>query len=95
MCLAIPSKVILIDDLLATVDINGARASVSLMLMPEEVCIGDYVLVHAGFAIQRVEEAVAMDALALLKEMAELLEAEDEELRAAGLCTDFPLQEPA
>lgn len=94
MCLAIPSKVILIDELLATVDLNGARTNVSLMLMPEEVGIGDYVLVHAGFAIQKVDEAVAMDALALLREMAALLEAEDEELRASGLfCTDSPFRD--
>lgn len=78
--------------MLATVDLNGARTAVSLMLMPEDVSVGDYVLVHAGFAIQRVEEAVALDALALLREMAELLAAEDEEdeRRALGLCGLIP-----
>ena len=61
MCLAIPSKVIELDDMLATVDLYGARTSVSLMLMPEEVRVGDYVLVHAGFALQRLDEAAALD----------------------------------
>ena len=56
MCLAIPSRVISIDDLIATIDVYGARRQVSLMLMPEEPRIGDYVLVHAGFAIQKIEK---------------------------------------
>jgi len=56
MCLAIPSRVISIDDLTATIDVFGARRQVSLMLLPEEPRIGDYVLVHAGFAIQKLEK---------------------------------------
>src|SRR5574337_932566 len=56
MCLAIPSRVVSIDDnLFATIDVFGARKKVSLMLMPEETRVGDYVLVHAGFAIQKVD----------------------------------------
>jgi hydrogenase nickel insertion protein HypA len=59
MCLAIPSKVISIDDsLFAVIDVFGARKKVSLMLMPEETKVGDYVLVHAGFAIQKVERDI-------------------------------------
>jgi hydrogenase nickel insertion protein HypA len=59
MCLAIPSKVISIDDnLFAMIDVFGARKKVSLMLMPEETRVGDYVLVHAGFAIQKVDRDV-------------------------------------
>jgi hydrogenase nickel insertion protein HypA len=56
MCLAIPSRIISIDDLIATIDVYGARRQVSLMLLPEEPRIGDYVLVHAGFAIQKIEK---------------------------------------
>ncbi len=85
MCLAIPSKVIELDDMLATVDLYGARTSVSLMLMPEEVRVGDYVLVHAGFALQRLDEAAALDSLALLREVQEFIEAEEAEARASGL----------
>ncbi len=59
MCLAIPSRVISIDDnLFAMIDVFGARKKVSLMLMPEETKVGDYVLVHAGFAIQKVDRDV-------------------------------------
>ncbi len=58
MCLAIPSRIISINNLFATVDVFGARKEVSLMLMPEEITIGDYVLVHAGFAIQKVDKEI-------------------------------------
>jgi hydrogenase expression/formation protein HypC len=59
---------------MATVDVYGARRDISLMLLPEEANIGDYVLVHAGFAIQKVDEDAAKDALNLLKEIAEAVE---------------------
>lgn len=55
MCLAIPSRIVSIDNLFAIIDVFGARKKVSLMLMPEETSVGDYVLVHAGFAIQKVD----------------------------------------
>jgi len=58
MCLAIPSRIISIDNLFATIDVFGARKDVSLMLMPEEPRVGDYVLVHAGFAIQKVDKDI-------------------------------------
>ena len=58
MCRAIPSRVVSIENLFATIDVFGARKEVSLMLMPEEPRVGDYVLVHAGFAIQKVEKEV-------------------------------------
>jgi hydrogenase expression/formation protein HypC len=71
MCLAIPSKIVRIEEMTATVDVYGARREISLMLMPEEVSMGDYVLVHAGFAIQKVDGETANDALALLREVLE------------------------
>jgi hydrogenase nickel incorporation protein HypA/HybF len=58
MCLAIPSRIISIDNLAATIDVFGARKEINLMLMPEQPRVGDYVLVHAGFAIQKVEKDV-------------------------------------
>ena len=58
MCLAIPSRVISIENLFAMIDVFGARKKVSLMLMPEETKVGDYVLVHAGFAIQKVDKDI-------------------------------------
>ena len=47
-----------IDNLFAMIDVFGARKKVSLMLMPEETRVGDYVLVHAGFAIQKVDRDI-------------------------------------
>lgn len=66
MCLAIPSRVVEMDQFRAVVDVYGARREVNLMLMPEEVVIGDYVLVHAGFAIQKIDETAAQEALKVI-----------------------------
>ncbi len=54
--------------MIATVDVYGARRDVNLMLLPEEVMIGDYVLVHAGFALQKVDQDIALESLQLIKE---------------------------
>lgn len=78
MCLAIPSKIVELNDMLATVDVKGARRSVNLMLMPEDVELGDYVLVHAGFAIQKVDRADAERSLLLVDRMIEQIRAEEE-----------------
>jgi len=80
MCLAVPSKIITIDSLSATVDVYGARKEVSLILLPEEAQLGDYVLVHAGFAIQKIDEEAAKDALNLIREYAEALQQEEEDM---------------
>jgi hydrogenase nickel incorporation protein HypA/HybF len=58
MCLAIPSKIVSVDGLFAVIDVFGARKEVSLMLMPGETRVGDYVLVHAGFAISQVDKDI-------------------------------------
>ena len=55
MCLAFPAKIISIKDSLATVERAGVKRDASLMLLPNAK-IGDYVLIHAGFAIQVVDE---------------------------------------
>lgn len=68
MCLAVSAKIIEIQDTLATVELRGVRRSVSLMLLPEAK-VGDYVLVHAGFAMQVVGEADAAEREALWAEM--------------------------
>lgn len=74
MCLAIPSKIIEIDNFRAMVDVYGARREINLMLMPEEVGIGDFVLVHAGFAIQKVENELAYEALKVISTIIEDVE---------------------
>ncbi len=72
MCLAIPSKIIEIkDNQTATVDVAGARREISLMLI-EDPQIGDYVIVHAGFAIHKIDETAAMESLELLRQAAEM-----------------------
>jgi len=69
MCIAVPSKVITINDMMATIDVQGAQRQVSLMLLPESVDIGDYVLVHAGYAIQRMDPQAGAETLALFDEI--------------------------
>ncbi|MBI5205892.1 MAG: HypC/HybG/HupF family hydrogenase formation chaperone [Nitrospirae bacterium] len=78
MCLAIPSRVIRIQDMHATVDVYGAQRDISLLLLPEEVALGDFVLVHAGFAIQKVDNETADEALRYIKQIIE--ETDDDEL---------------
>ena len=68
MCLAVPAKVVEIKDQLAAVELNGVRRAASLMLLPEAK-LGDYVLVHAGFAMQIVEAEEAERIEALRAEM--------------------------
>ena len=69
MCLAIPAKVVTIgENHMADVDILGGSRTVSLDLVPEAV-IGDHVLVHAGYAIQIVDEQFAKETLDLMLEM--------------------------
>lgn len=70
MCLAAPSRVIEIDDGTAVVECFGQTRSVSLMLLGDEVAVGDYVLVQAGgFAFERVDAARAEESLALMAEL--------------------------
>ena len=69
MCLAIPSKITHIENEMATIDVDGVKRSASLMLL-EGSAVGDYVIVHAGFAIKKLDEASAMETIRLLKEAA-------------------------
>jgi len=70
MCLAIPSRIVEIDDLMAVVDTLGERRQVNLLLMHEDVAVGDYVLVQQGsFAYERVEPERARESLALMDEI--------------------------
>ena len=62
MCLAVPSKIIQIDDNLAKVDVDGVVREASLMLL-DDAKIGDYVIVHAGFAISKMNEEAALQTL--------------------------------
>ena len=68
MCLVVPAKVLDIQGSVARVSVHGVERDASLMLLPEAK-LGDYVLVHAGFAMQIVEEKDAEETYALLAEM--------------------------
>jgi hydrogenase expression/formation protein HypC len=62
MCLAVPSRIIEINDHVARVDVDGVVREASLMLL-DDVKLGDYVIVHAGFAISKVDEEAALQTL--------------------------------
>jgi len=78
MCLSIPSKVVEIDaNNMATVDTMGIKRMVSLDLMLDEVGIGDYILIHVGFAMNKIDEAEALQSLEMYQEMLEAMEEEE------------------
>ena len=69
MCLAVPAKVIeFLDDNFARVEVGGVSKNVSLALV-EDVKIGDYVIVHVGFALSRLDEEQARQSLELFSEI--------------------------
>ena len=74
MCLAIPSRIVSIDGGMATIDVDGVRREVSMLLL-EDARVDDWVIVHAGFAIQKIDEDAARETLRLLKETAAVVEA--------------------
>lgn len=69
MCLAVPGKLVKVEGLNATVNIVGTEVAARLDFI-EDAAIGDYVLVHAGFAITKMDPDEAAETLALLKEVA-------------------------
>lgn len=73
MCHAIPAKVVIVDDArdMATVSLDGVQKEVSLALV-ENVQIGDYLLVHVGYALNKVSPEEAERTLELFAQMAEL-----------------------
>jgi hydrogenase expression/formation protein HypC len=73
MCLAIPSKITKIENNMATIDVDGIQRQASLLLL-EDAKVGEYVIVHAGFAIQKIDESAAQETLRLLREAAEFVE---------------------
>ena len=73
MCLAIPSKITHIENEMATIDVDGVKRSASLMLL-EDAAVGDFVIVHAGFAIKKLDEEAALETIRLLKEAADFVD---------------------
>ena len=81
MCLGIPGQIVKINDTndkLATVNIGGVERQINIACIvdeehPSQSCIGEWVLVHVGFAMNRINEQEAAETLQLLEEMAELM----------------------
>ena len=71
MCLAIPALITSVEGLMARAEVGGVARTISLALTPEAQ-VGDYVLVHTGFAISIVDEQEAQETLRLLRELADL-----------------------
>lgn len=91
MCLAVPGKILsLHQDARGTVDMLGAQREVSLRLTPD-AHVGDYVLVHAGFAIQVIDAQEAAETLELVRDLADLAEGE---LPVENLTTPSSLSAP-
>ena len=84
MCLGIPGKVVAITDparKLGLVEVAGVRREINLACIVDEAhpvasCVGDWVLVHVGFAMSRIDEREAEATLALLTELGEVIEAQ-------------------
>lgn len=91
MCLGIPGRIVTIDDArrkLATVDVSGVKRQVNIACIvsedhPVDSCVGDWVLVHVGFAMSRIDEAEAAETLKVLTELGEA-QAEMEAMRLSG-----------
>ena len=88
MCLGIPAQIVRIDDaegMLATVEVAGVRRQVNIVCVvddehPLESCVGDWVLLHVGFAMSRIDEAEAAETLRILAQLGEM-QAELEAIR--------------
>jgi hydrogenase expression/formation protein HypC len=79
MCLGIPGRIVTIDNVarkLATVDVGGMKRQINIACIvddahPVEACVGDWVLVHVGFAMSRIDERQANETLKILVELGE------------------------
>ena len=76
MCLGIPAKILETGDGTAVVELGGVRREISVMLV-DDVSAGEWVIVHAGFAIEKLSEEEAAQTLALFREIADSAEFRD------------------
>ncbi len=70
MCLAVPAKILSINGDSAMIELGGTQREASLMLL-EDASVGDWVIIHAGFAIEKLSEEDAQQTFALLREIME------------------------
>lgn len=79
MCLSVPSKVVHIDENnLATVEAMGVSRKVTLDLIDEEVKVGEYVLIHVGFAMGKIDEKTALQSIKTYEQMIKAMEEEEQ-----------------
>lgn len=69
MCLGVPMQVLSIADDAVVAEIDGVHCKASLLMLAEPVAVGDYVIVHAGFVIARIDADEAEETLRLMREM--------------------------
>ena len=69
MCLGVPMKILSKDGDNIVAEVDGVSKEASVMLLGEDVSVGDYVIVHAGFAISRLDEEYAEETLRLMREV--------------------------
>ncbi len=77
MCLAIPSKVIALKGNVATLETMGVQREASLDLMDESIEVGDFVLLHIGFVVGKIDTQQALESLALYEQMIAKMETDD------------------
>jgi hydrogenase expression/formation protein HypC len=91
MCLGIPGRIVEIldeDSMLAKADVGGVRRNVNIGLVhheEEKVEVGDWILIHVGFAMSKIDEGEAHNTLRFLEELGEAYEQELEELRESRI----------
>ncbi|MEI6306411.1 MAG: HypC/HybG/HupF family hydrogenase formation chaperone [Deltaproteobacteria bacterium] len=69
MCLGVPMKVISIEGDFAIAETDGVQKEANVMLLGEEIAVGDFVIVHAGFAISKLDPVEAEETLQLMREV--------------------------
>lgn len=69
MCLGVPMQVIEIHNDMVIAEIDGVQREACLMMLEESVVVGDYVIVHAGFAIARIDPEEAQETLRMMRDM--------------------------
>ena len=86
MCIAAPAQIVKIDreDNVLYADFGGARQAAKMDLLPD-VEVGEYVLIHAGYAIEKLSEEAAKESLEAWEELLDILEEEDKEMEKAKM----------
>jgi hydrogenase expression/formation protein HypC len=82
MCLAIPTQIVkLLDNQMALTSLSGVEKEISLSLLQEEVQVGDYVIVHVGYALSKLDEEDAKKTLAYFEELLDEERYQEENLK--------------